>query len=289
MSQIFHQVALIGVGLIGGSLSRALKKHNKCELIIGYDKNEDELTTALSLGVIDRQAKSVAEAVCHADLVIIAVPMCAFENVFQQMKGNISEDTVITDVGSAKASVIAAAKTVFGKLPVGLVPGHPIAGTEKSGVSASFDHLFENRRVILTPTESTSVTALNKVNQLWTSVGAEIVEMTPEHHDQVLAATSHLPHVLAFSLVDTLDKMQETSEIYRYAAGGFRDISRIASSDPTMWRDICLNNKDAILVVLKKFEKQLKLLEVAIENQDDKTIFRTFEQAKISRDKNIIN
>lgn len=285
---LFNRVALIGVGLIGGSLARGLKKQKLCTSITGFARSVQELEKAVELGVIDSYTSSVKEAVSGADLVIIAVPMSAFKEVFADMVDVITDETVITDVGSAKASVIEAAKSVFGYLPSGLVPGHPIAGTEKSGVEASFDSLFENRRVILTPTQKTAEKSVNLVTQMWERVGAEVVLMLPEHHDHVLAATSHLPHVLAFSLVDTLGTMNERSEIFRFAAGGFRDFTRIASSDPTMWRDICINNKDAILSVLKNYEVHLKALEIAIESQDKDAINKIFVRAKNLRDENVV-
>jgi len=285
---MFNRVTIIGVGLIGGSIARALKKHQLCDEIVGYARRENEVKKAVALGVIDRYETSVAEAVIGANLIIVAVPMGAFESMFRQMIGTISPDVVITDVGSAKTSVVNAAKNVFGVLPPGLVPAHPIAGTEKSGVEASFDSLFENRCTIVTPTELSSDSAISVVCDFWQAIGAEVVRMTPEHHDQVLAATSHLPHVLAFSLVDTLSQMQEHSEIFRFAAGGFRDFTRIASSDPTMWRDICLNNKDAILTSLKQYEKQLKKLEEAIAEQNGVKIEKIFSNAKNARDTHII-
>jgi len=289
MTVLFRRVALIGVGLIGGSLARGLKKQGLCASITGYGRSENELKKAVELGVIDQFASSVRDAVKNADLVVVAVPMSAFESVFSDMQGVVADDTIITDVGSAKESVIAAAKSVFGELPTGLVPGHPIAGTEKSGVEASFDSLFENRRVILTPTQVSSKNAVDLVGDMWRAVGAEVVLMAPDHHDHVLAATSHLPHVLAFSLVETLGEMHESSEIFRYAAGGFRDFTRIASSDPTMWRDICVSNKDAILTVLKKYERHLKALELAIEAQDSEAINQIFVRAKKARDENIVD
>ena len=284
---MFDRVALIGVGLIGGSLARALKKHDLCQTIIGYGRSQGELERAVELGVIDSFGSDIKDTVKETDLVIVAVPMSAFESVFGEMVDVISENTIITDVGSAKNSVIEAAKSAFGDLPAGLVPGHPIAGTEKSGVEASFDSLFENRQIILTPTEKSAPGATEKVEKMWQAVGAETVQMSAEHHDQVLAATSHLPHVLAFSLVETLGKMHESSEIFRYAAGGFRDFTRIASSDPTMWRDICLNNKTAILSVLKKYERHLKTLEIAIEAQDAEAINEIFVRAKSARDEHV--
>ena len=284
---MFNKVAIIGVGLIGGSIARAMKKHNLCDHIVGYTRRVNEAKKAVALGVVDSYESSVAEAVDGADLVIIAVPMGAFESMFRQMAGSITDKTVITDVGSAKSSVINAANKVFETLPPGLVPAHPIAGTEKSGVEASFDSLFENRCTIVTPTDFSTEEAVEAVTQLWQAIGAEVVCMTPEHHDHVLAATSHLPHVLAFSLVDTLSHMQEHSEIFRFAAGGFRDFTRIASSDPTMWRDICLNNKNAILSVLKQYEEQLRKLESAIADADGVEIEKIFSNAKSARDTHV--
>ena len=287
-SILFNKVAIIGVGLIGGSVARALKKNKLCNKIVGYTRREEELMKAIKLGVIDEYALSANEAVKGVDLVVLAVPMGTFEEIFQDIKNAITDETIITDVASAKTAVVNAAQSVLGYLPVGFVPGHPIAGTEKSGVEASFDSLFENRCTILTPTVNSSSSAIDKVKKLWEGIGSEVVEMTPEHHDHVLAATSHLPHILAFSLVDTLAHMQAHSEIFRFAAGGFRDFTRIASSDPIMWRDICLQNRDAILKVLKLYEKQLKILENAISNQDAKQIEEIFVHAKQARDEHVI-
>ncbi len=284
---MFNRIAILGVGLIGGSVARAIKKHQLCPDIVGYGRQESELIKAVELGVIDRYQTSVAEAVKNADLVLLAAPMGAFEALFREMASTLSSTAIITDVGSAKVSVLAAAKSAFGSLPANLVPAHPIAGTEKSGVSASFDSLFENRCTIVTPTETSSAAAIKKVNALWQALGADVVNMTPERHDQVLAATSHLPHVLAFSLVDTLSHMQAHSEIFRFSAGGFKDFTRIASSDPIMWRDICLHNKDAILAVLEQYETGLARLKQAIACQDGEKIVSVFSRAKQARDTHI--
>lgn len=288
MSVYFAKVSIIGVGLIGGSIARSLKKNNLCGKITGYSRREQELQKAVELGVIDDYRLSMREAAKEADLIIISVPLGLFEKVFTEIKDVISENTLITDAGSAKSSVINTAAKVFGELPKGFVPGHPIAGNEKSGVSASFDSLFENRCTIITPTEYSSSQAVSDVTQLWEGIGASVVSMSAEHHDLVLAATSHLPHVLAFSLVDTLSQMHEHSEIFRFAAGGFRDFTRIASSDPVMWRDICLHNKTAILAVLKNFESQLKRVEQAITEQNSETIEKLFSRAKKARDEHVI-
>ena len=191
---------------------------------------------------------------------------------------------VITDVGSAKESVVKAAHAAFKVMPKTLVPGHPIAGTEKSGVEASFAELYENRRIIITPLELSSDDAVSKVRSMWQACGADVIETTIEHHDEVLAATSHLPHMLAFSLVDTLAKMDAKNEIFDFAAGGFRDFTRIASSDPDMWRDICLANGDALVSMIKKFSDDLQLLSKAIENNDSSYLEDTFSHAKKARD-----
>jgi len=288
MTVLFNRVAVIGVGLIGGSIARALKKNQVCNHITGYTRRESELKKAVELGVIDDYNSSIADAVKAADLVIIAVPMGLFGYVFQEMRDSLSDNTLITDVGSAKGSVINAAKKVFQELPQGLVPGHPIAGNEKSGVEASFDSLFENRCTILTPTENSSPQSVSLVSEMWQRIGAKVVSMSAEHHDLVLAATSHLPHVLAFSLVDTLSRMHDHSEIFQFAAGGFRDFTRIASSDPIMWRDICLHNKDAILKVLKLYESHIKGLEQAIAEQDSVALEAIFTRAKKARDEHVI-
>ena len=288
MSIYFEKVAIIGVGLIGGSIARALKKNKLCGTITGCSRREEELQKGVELGVIDDYSLSMREAAENANLIIISVPLGLFEKVFTEIKDVITDKTLITDVGSAKNSVVVAAKNVFGTLPLGLVPGHPIAGNERSGVEASFDTLFENRCTIITPTENSSQSSIDGITKMWESIGASVVVMSAEHHDLVLAATSHLPHVLAFSLVDTLSQMHEHSEIFQFAAGGFRDFTRIASSDPVMWRDICLYNKDAILAVLKSYEKQLKTIESAINDQDSTEIEKIFSRAKNARDEHVI-
>ena len=288
MSIYFEKVTILGVGLIGGSIARALKKNKLCGTITGCSRREEELQKGVELGVIDDYSLSMRQAAENADLIIISVPLGLFEKVFTEIKDVITDKTLVTDVGSAKNSVVTAAKNVFGTLPSGLVPGHPIAGNEKSGVEASFDTLFVNRCTIITPTENSSQSSIDGITQMWESIGASVVAMSAEHHDLVLAATSHLPHVLAFSLVDTLSQMHEHSEIFQFAAGGFRDFTRIASSDPVMWRDICLHNKDAILAVLKSYEKQLKIIESAINDQNSAEIEKIFSRAKSARDEHVI-
>ena len=285
MSQkIINKLCIIGVGLIGGSLARALKKSGAVGEVVGSGRNVGHLEKAKALGVIDRFETDISLAVKDCDMVVVAVPLGAMQSVFEKIAPVITEDMIITDVGSAKKSVVKAAQAAFNVTPQTFVPGHPIAGTEKSGVEASFPELYESRRVIITPLESSSSDAVSKVRSMWQACGADVVETSIEHHDEVLAATSHLPHMLAFSLVDTLAKMDAKNEIFDFAAGGFRDFTRIASSDPDMWRDICLANGDALVGMIKKFSDDLQLLSKAIEKNDSSYLEETFSRAKKARD-----
>lgn len=286
---IARRLAVIGVGLIGGSLARALRAAGEVGEIIGCGRGRKNLEKAVNLGVIDRYTHDIGEAVENADLVFLAVPLGAMAETFKAMVGKILPDAVITDGGSAKASVIEDCRRAFGTLPTGFVPGHPIAGTENSGVEASFPKLYHERRVILTPTESTSSEALAKVEAMWRICGANITSMSVEHHDEVLAATSHLPHMLAFSLVDSLARMKENDEIFRYAAGGFRDFTRIASSNPVMWRDICLANRKALGDMMDHYIADMTNLSQLIRNGDSEQLLEIFSRAKASRDRYIDN
>ncbi len=282
--QMIKQLTIIGVGLIGGSLARALRQAGVVDEIVGAGRDAAHLQRAQELGVVDRYSTDLAAAVQGADMVLLAVPVGAMAAVMQAIAPQLSSDAVLTDAGSTKASVIAAAREVFGTLPEGFVPGHPIAGTENSGVEASFAELYHGRRVILTPTGVSSEAAVARVRDMWQTVGAEVTTMTADHHDRVLAATSHLPHLLAFSLVDTLAKMDDKQEIFAYAAGGFRDFTRIASSDPQMWRDICAHNEPALLSMLDRFEADMKRLREAIANDDGDYLLDVFAHAKAARD-----
>jgi len=279
-----QQLSIIGVGLIGGSLARALKRAKVCQQIVGCGRNLSHLQHAVELGVIDRYTNNPVEAVEGAEIVVVAVPLGTMAPLFKAMLPGLSQDAVITDVGSVKATVVADAQTELQQHFNRFVPGHPIAGNEKSGVMASFPDLFQNRRVILTPTATTAHDACAKVAAMWAQTGAEVIEMSVQHHDEVLAATSHLPHLIAYSLVDTLAQMDEKREIFQYAAGGFRDFTRIASSDPQMWHDICLANREEILKVLEYFHADLKRLVGAIQQGDSDMIKQTFSHAKITRD-----
>ena len=282
--KIINKLCIIGVGLIGGSLARALKKAGAVGEIVGAGRDVAHLEKAKALGVIDHFETEISLAVKDCDMVVVAVPLGAMQSVFEKIAPVITDDMIITDVGSAKGSVVKAAQAAFKVIPETLVPGHPIAGTEKSGVEASFPELYENRRIIITPLESSSDAAISKVRSMWQACGADVIEITIEHHDEVLAATSHLPHMLAFSLVDTLAKMDAKNEIFDFAAGGFRDFTRIASSDPDMWHDICLANSDALVTMIKKFSDDLQLLSKAIEDNDSTYLKETFSRAKKARD-----
>ena len=282
--KIINKLCIIGVGLIGGSLARALKKAGVVGEVVGAGRDVVHLEKAKSLGVIDHFEMDISLAVKGCDMVVLAVPLGAMQSVFEKIAAVITDEMIITDVGSAKASVVKAAKAAFKTIPETLVPAHPIAGTEKNGVEASFPELYENRRIIITPLETSSVAAIEKVRNMWQACGAEVVETSIEHHDEVLAATSHLPHMLAYSLVDTLAKMDAKKEIFDFAAGGFRDFTRIASSDPDMWHDICLANGEALVKMIKKFTDDLQLLSKAIENNDSEYLKATFASAKKARD-----
>ncbi len=286
MSQAFHinKLCVIGVGLIGGSVARALRKNNGVNIITGSGRNVATLESAKSLGVIDSYSTDLVTAAEGADVVLVAVPLGAMAAVFEALKP-VANKCIITDTGSAKQSVINAMQSITGDLPSNFVPGHPIAGTEKSGVEASFAELFDGRRVILTPHEKTSIDALEQVTRLWKMCGADVITMNPVHHDEVLAATSHLPHMLAYALVDTLARMDDSQEIFEFAAGGFRDFTRIASSDPDMWHDICLANREQLVKVLRAFNDDLHRLSEAVENGDSDFLKDTFTRAKQARDK----
>ncbi len=280
-------LCVIGVGLIGGSLARDLRRLKLCREVVGSSRSVDNLEKAITLGVIDRFDTDCAAAVSGADMVIVAVPLGAMSAVLERIAPALAEGAVVTDVGSAKQSVLDAASAALGEVPSWLVPGHPIAGGEHSGVAASVEKLFVNRRVILTPTAVTSAQASERVEAMWRAVGAEVLTMDPEHHDEVLAATSHLPHMLAYALVDVLGRMEDRVEIFRYAAGGFRDFTRIASSDPQMWHDICLANRDALGRVLERFAADLESLRAAVDRGDGPFMKDMFVRAKTLRDRYI--
>jgi prephenate dehydrogenase len=282
---MIRKLAIIGVGLIGGSMARALREEGVVQEVVGCGRGKANLDKAVELGVIDHYSHEIEKAVRGADFVVLAVPLGAMQASFEALQDVLAEDAVVTDVGSVKGSVVEDARRVFGRVPGCFVPGHPIAGTERSGVEAAFPELFRNRRVILTPLPETDGAALERVEQVWKLCGAEVTRMSVAHHDEVLAATSHLPHMLAYSLVDSLARLKENDEIFRYAAGGFRDFTRIASSNPTMWRDICLANREALDQMLQRFAEELKDLASLLQAGDGEGLLALFERAKAARDR----
>ena len=281
---MIDRLAIIGVGLIGGSLALALKQAGEVKHVVGCGRNEKNLIKSVELGVIDSYQVSIAAAVKGADIVVLAIPLGSMQTVFEKIAGVISSQTVITDVGSAKASVVQVATECLGERIRQYVPGHPIAGTEKSGVEAGFASLYQNRKVILTPLESTDKDAIETIDKMWRHCGASIEYLSVQHHDKVLAATSHLPHMLAFALVTFLSGLNDHDEIFRYAAGGFRDFTRIASGDPVMWRDVCLSNGDALLSLIDAYKDELDLVSDAIKNQDADRLLELFRKAKSGGD-----
>ncbi len=284
---LVERLCVVGVGLIGGSLARDLKALGAVGEVVGTSRREENLERARTLGVIDRYDVDLARAVRGADLVLTAVPLGAMSTVFRGIRDGLEPDAVVTDAGSSKQSVVVDADRELGPAFARFVPGHPIAGTEHSGVEASQRGLFSGRRVILTPTPETAPGPLARVRALWEAVGAEVLETDPAHHDEVLAATSHLPHMLAYALMDLLGGMSERVEIFRYAAGGLRDFTRIASSDPTMWHDTCIANREALLEVLERFRDELGTLTEAVRAKDGHSLHALFARAKRLRDAHV--
>lgn len=282
-----QHITIVGVGLIGGSFALALREAGHNAHFVGVGRNQQSLERAIDRGIVDSSQRSVADAVAETELVLLATPVGAVDAVLQQMAASLRPETIVTDAGSVKQSVIESARA---RLPYfeNFVPAHPIAGTEHSGVEAGFASLYRGKRLILTPVAETSVTATDTVAQLWQAAGAVVEHMDPAYHDAVFAATSHLPHMLAFSLVETLSRMDKQTPILRHTGGGFADYTRIASSDPVMWRDICLLNREALLSTLENFRGGLDTLVAAIDEKDGDTLEQLFITAKQTRDTKVL-
>jgi len=282
---MFDKLCIIGVGLMGGSVARVARLKGLSKNILGYGRLQDlqNLETAKRLGVIDDYSLDIEVAVQDADCVVIATPVESIESILSLLQPIWSDHTIYTDVGSTKGNVVAAALHVFGVIPSNFVLTHPIAGGEQSGVEAAVDDLFVNKRLIISPLSHTRQDALQKIQGFWEQCGSEVSMMDVCRHDAILAATSHLPHILAFALVDMLGHQDEQSEIFNYAAGGFRDFTRIASSDPTMWRDICLANKNEIIPLLQQTKSQLDKIQCLLENNDGQQLFEIFAYANTAR------
>lgn len=283
---LVDRVSILGVGLIGGSLARVLKKKNICREVTGFARNEDSLQKAVDMGVIDDYSLNPAEAVAGADMIVLATPLMSVQPLLSQIKNTIKTGAIITDVGSAKRSVVDAARKELSSEQLStFVPGHPIAGKEKTGVEASSSELFNDHLVLLTPITESTDAAVRLVQAMWESAGARVSSIDTAHHDTVLAATSHLPHMLAYALVDCLANMDVREEIFNYAAGGFADFSRIASSSPEMWHDVCLANKENLLQVLNQFDSHLAAIKKAIESDNSDKLLQTFSNARDCRNR----
>ncbi|MGO1502871.1 MAG: bifunctional prephenate dehydrogenase/3-phosphoshikimate 1-carboxyvinyltransferase [Marinobacter sp.] len=281
---LFQRVAIIGLGLIGGSLASAIRKHGLAHEVVAADRRQEDVLLGQSLGIIDTVAQTTAEAVQGADLVVLAVPVQATRKVLEEIRPHLATDAILTDVGSTKTGFVKDVEAVFGEFLPWIIPGHPIAGSEKSGIRAANSDLFSNHKVILTPSDNVSSAHLANLQTLWETCGATVLTMSVAYHDEVLAATSHLPHLIAFSLVDTLAGEDQNMDIFRYAAGGFRDFTRIAASDPVMWHDIFLSNRDAVLRMIDHFTHDLDQLRTAIADEDGAMLLRVFSRAKAARE-----
>ncbi len=282
MSQLkFKRIALIGIGLIGSSISHAARRAGLAETIVGSARTQETIDTALSLGIIDDGYLDAKQAVAGADLIFVCVPVGASGPVAQDISGAIGDGAIVSDVGSVKAAVIEAMAPHIPKC-AHFVPGHPIAGTEQSGPEAGFAELFDGRWCILTPEVGTDTSAVAKLTAFWQALGSKVEVMDAAHHDLVLAITSHVPHLIAYNIVNTAGHLERVTdrEVIKFSAGGFRDFTRIAASDPTMWRDVFLNNKDAALEMLARFTEDLSELQRAIRYGDGDRLFELFSEAR---------
>lgn len=280
---MIERLCIVGLGLIGGSIALAARECGLARTIVGADSDPNNLAAARSAGLVDRVSQCVADAASQADFVIIAVPVGAYGLVFAELRPGWDQAAVYTDAGSTKGSVLDAAERCFGRVPGNFVPGHPIAGAERSGAGAASADLFSGKRVILTPDETCKPACIERVREFWVALGASVVSMGAAKHDEVLAATSHLPHILAFSLVHLLGQKDEEDDLLQYSAGGFRDFTRIASSDPTMWRDICLGNREPLLRLIGEFQADLGQFAELLNGGSGERIFDYLASARAAR------
>lgn len=279
----FQRIAIIGLGLLGGSMGLALKEHLPQVTTTGFDRDPDVRKRASERGLVGKICDTASEAVAAADLVILCVPVGAMADVARELADALPADAIISDVGSSKRSV---QKALAKALPDHVaIPAHPVAGTEQSGPDAGFSTLFEGRWCILTPPEGAPQGAIDRLSNLWEALGAKVEIMDAEHHDLVLAVTSHIPHLIAYTIVGTASDMEDVtrSEVIKYSAGGFRDFTRIAASDPVMWRDVFLNNRDAVLEMLGRFSEDLTALQRAIRSGDGDTLHDLFDRTRAIR------
>lgn len=277
------KIVIFGVGLIGGSVALALKKAGSTAQIVGVGRSSESLQAALDLGVIDTATSDIADAVKDADIILIAAPVAQTPSILSAIKPHLTASTVITDAGSTKGDVLQCAQEILGEQFSQFVGGHPIAGAEKSGVTAAMADLYTNKNVVLTPASATNPEAIQRVKTLWLTCGANVSEMSAATHDGIFAAVSHLPHLLAFALVDDIATRPNAEQLFGFAASGFRDFTRIAGSHPEMWRDISLANKTALLSELNAYQAELARLQQLLEREDGNGLQALFERASIAR------
>lgn len=289
VSAHLRKVAIIGVGLIGASLIKSLQRHEGVVgHVIGYGHGEESLIKAKAQGVIDEYTMSLADAVSDADLIVVATPIGAMAQIFADLHGLIKPSTIITDVGSVKQAVIKYAEQGLKEKIAQFIPAHPIAGVEHSGVDASFAQLYDSRYCIVTPLAQNSPSDVAVIKAMWLMAGSVLLDMSPKRHDEIFAATSHLPHMLVFGLMEYIANLKDCDDYLRVVAGGFLDYTRIASSDPKMWRDVCLSNKVEILDKIAGYQKAIDELSLMIEREDGDALFEMFSNAKGHRDELLV-
>jgi len=279
---MINKITIVGVGLIGGSLARALKEKNLAKVVFGYGRDQARLGDAQKLNVIDQFSTSIEEAIVGAEIIVIATPVGTFKSILGEIEPLVTDNVIITDVGSTKTDIVNSVRSVLRAKSNCFIPAHPIAGKERSGFEVSDSMLFDGKKVIITPQDNNSYDSIKVIEGMWKGVGAEVDFMSSESHDNLLGMTSHLPHMLAFSLVNYLVNQNPTASIY--AGGGFKDFSRIASGDAIMWRDICLQNKDQIISHLKGYQSTLNDLLEAIGDENSEKLEHLFITAKKTRD-----
>ena len=278
---MFNKVTIIGLGLIGSSIARAIKKNNLCKILVAHDKSKIVLKKTLKLKITNYIEPNLKKSVENSDLVIICTPLGTYKNIVSVIKNYLKKTCILTDVGSAKIFVTNTVNKLINKNTI-WIPAHPVAGTEERGPEAGFADLFKNRWCIITPVNKKNPSSLKKLNNFWKKIGSKVQHMTAEHHDKVMAITSHIPHLIAYNIVGTAANLEKDtkSEVIKYSASGFRDFTRIASSDPTMWRDIALNNRKQILHMLEKFNLDLSNLKRAIIKKDGNKLFKLFSKTR---------
>jgi cyclohexadieny/prephenate dehydrogenase len=282
---MFNKITIIGLGLIGSSIARAIKKKHLCKNLVAHDKSKIVLKKIVKLKITNHIEPNLKKSVQDSDLVIICTPLGTYKNIVSVIKNNLKNTCILTDVGSAKIFVTNTVNKLINKNTI-WIPAHPVAGTEQSGPEAGFADLFKNRWCIITPINKKNPTSLKKLNNFWKKIGSKVQHMSPEHHDKVMAITSHIPHLIAYNIVGTAANLEKDtkSEVIKYSASGFRDFTRIASSDPTMWRDIALNNREQILHMLERFNLDLSNLKRAIIKRDGNKLFKLFSKTRKIRE-----